>query len=155
MYISIYIYIYIHTHIYIYINIILYYMHIHTHTHTYRDIIGKYAVENTLCKMPSERMTMYILMFMYVYVCICACVYTCTYTYAYAYIHTRTNTYRDIIGKYAVENTLCKVPSERMTMKELTTLLQQLYQTPTVTLKENVKPAPFRRETMRDVLSHP
>lgn len=33
---------------------------------------------------------------------------------------------KDLVGKYAVENSLCRTPSERMTVKELQTLLRQL-----------------------------
>ena len=32
----------------------------------------------------------------------------------------------DLIGRYAVENSVCRTPSERMTVRELQTLLKQL-----------------------------
>uniref|UniRef100_A0A7S1H3R9 Protein kinase domain-containing protein n=6 Tax=Hemiselmis andersenii TaxID=464988 RepID=A0A7S1H3R9_HEMAN len=37
---------------------------------------------------------------------------------------------KDLIGRYAVENSVCRTPSERMTVKELQTLLKQLNTTP-------------------------
>uniref|UniRef100_A0A7S0VIM4 Protein kinase domain-containing protein n=1 Tax=Hemiselmis tepida TaxID=464990 RepID=A0A7S0VIM4_9CRYP len=37
---------------------------------------------------------------------------------------------KDLIGRYAVENSICRTPSERMTVKELQTLLKQLNATP-------------------------
>jgi len=33
---------------------------------------------------------------------------------------------KDLIGKYAVENSVCRTPSDRITVKELQTLLKQL-----------------------------